>query len=185
MAKKVRFGLKSVHYAKLTEGTSPSWGTPVAMPGAVALSLSQEGSRDNFYADNITYYVSIANNGYSGDLELARVDDKFLKDIWGFTEDTSGVLMESSSVEPSPFALLFQVDSDEDDTRYVLYRCFADRPNLDSQTIEDSKTPQTQTIGITAVPVINGPLDGVVLGKTGDTVSTTVVSNWFSSVYTG
>lgn len=185
MAKKVRFGLKNVHYAKLTEGTSPSWGTPVSMAGAVALSLSQEGSRDTFYADNIAYYVSSANNGYSGDLELARVDDSFLKDIWGFTTDANGVLVEASDVEPSPFALSFQIESDENETMYVLYRCFADRPNLDSQTIEDSKTPQTQTIGITAVPVINGPLDGKVMAKTGETTSTTVLSGWFSSVYTG
>lgn len=182
---KVRFGLKNVHYAVLTEGTTPSWGTPVAIPGAVSLDMTQEGGKENFYADNTTYYVAFSNNGYSGDLEVAKIPETMLSDIWGMTANTGGVINEYSNVEPKPFALLFQTDEDVGDTRVCLYRCFADRPNLGSATIEDTKTPQTQTISINAVPVINGTLDGKVSARTGANVTTTIANAWFSAVYTG
>ena len=182
---KVRFGLKNVHYAVLTEGTTPSWGTPVAIPGAVSLDLSQEGGRENFYADNVAYYVTYADNGYSGDLEVAKIPETMLTDVWGMTVDTNGVIIEDSSTEPFPFALLFQTEEDDGETLVCLYRCFADRPNIGSATVEDTKTPQTQTISIAAVPVVNGTLDGHVAAITGTSVDTSVAAGWFSAVYTG
>lgn len=182
---KVKFGLKNVHYAILTEGTSPSWGTPVKVAGAVSLSLSQEGGRNTFYADNTSYYVAYTDNGYSGDLEMAMIPDSMLADVWGMAKDANGVVVESNSAEPKPFALLFQIENDEADTKYVMYRCFGDRPAINSATIEDTKTPQTASISLSAVPVINGSLDGRVMAKTTDTTSTSIASAWFSTVYTG
>ena len=68
MANKVKYGLSNCYYAVYDE-TAGTYGTPVAMPGAVNLSLDQEGETNKFRADNIDYYVSISNNGYSGDLD--------------------------------------------------------------------------------------------------------------------
>ena len=84
MANKVQYGLKNVHYATVTVGTNTvTYGTPVAWPGAVSLSLSAEGDTNDFYADNIQYFTSIANNGYSGDFESAMIPDSFKTDIMG------------------------------------------------------------------------------------------------------
>ena len=66
---KVRFNLKNVHYAVLTETVSTSgtvsysWATPVHVAGAVSLDLSPEGDTSPFYADGIVFYQTIANQG--------------------------------------------------------------------------------------------------------------------------
>lgn len=185
MAERVRFGLKNVHYAVLTEGTTPSWGTPKAIPGAVSLSLSQEGSRDPFYADNTTYFMTDSNNGYSGDIEMAIIPDSMMVDVFGETINEDGVATENANAEHKPFALLFQIENDETNKKYVLYRCFASRPNINSQTKEQTITPQTQTLNFSALPVVGGPQDGVVKRSTTDTIDSEVDAAWFTAVYTG
>lgn len=186
---KVQFGLKNVYYAVLTESASaaPSWGTPKAVPGAVTLTLSHDSADTNFYADNVPYYRTSANNGYTGSLEMARFTEDILKDIWGLTA-TNGVLSEDADAESKPFALLFQIDGDDNNDLYVFYRCFASRPNIGSATTNESgKTPQTQTCDISVLPVIdptNGTMAGKVYAKTGKDATTAIRSGWFSTVYT-
>jgi len=96
---KVKFGLKNCHYALATpdvETGTVTFGTPVAIPGAVSLYLDPEGDNDPFYADDMVYYMTAANNGYSGDLEVALLPDSFRTDIMHETEDDNGVLVEDS-----------------------------------------------------------------------------------------
>ena len=73
MANKIKYGLRSVYYAVATTGTGGAltYATPVAIPGAVNLSLSAEGDTTPFYADDVVYWQGTANNGYSGSLEIA------------------------------------------------------------------------------------------------------------------
>ena len=55
---KVKFGLKNCHYAKLTEtGGVITYGTPVAIKGAVNLSLDATGDETNFFADDVTAFT--------------------------------------------------------------------------------------------------------------------------------
>lgn len=184
---KVQFGLKNVYYAKLTETVTSgvmtyTYATPKALPGGVTLTLDPAGDVSPFYADNIVFYQSVANNGYSGSLEMARFTDEFLKDIFGFTLTTTGkVLQENSSVEPAAFALLYQIDGDASNEDYVLYKCTMTRPGVGSATISETKTPQTQSGSLTAVP----RADGLVFARTTDTTPTATKTAWFSSVYEG
>lgn len=47
---KVQLNLKNVHYAVLTADTgTPTWSTPVPVPGAVNLNLSANGEMTPFY----------------------------------------------------------------------------------------------------------------------------------------
>lgn len=76
MGNKVKYNLKNVHAAKLTETVTDGVSTftyakPQAIPGAVSISLDAEGESSPFYADGIVYFRSVTNNGYSGDLEIA------------------------------------------------------------------------------------------------------------------
>jgi phi13 family phage major tail protein len=177
---KVRFNLKNVHYAILTDGATPTWDTPVAVPGAVSLDLSPEGETTPFYADGIVYYNSIANNGYSGTLEMARIPDQMMQDVWGDTlGSTSKVLTENSNVNPASFALLYQIDGDADQEYYCLYNVSGTRPSIGSQTNEETKEPQTQSFDITAIPLS----DGRVLARTTDETPSATKSAWFGSVF--
>lgn len=178
---KVLFGLKNVHYALMSTDTQGniSYGTPVAIPGAVSLSLEAQGDSNKFYADNMAYYVSQTNDGYEGDLEIARIPDSMLTDVFKQTLDsTDKVLYEDNQTEVAAFALLFQIDGDDNNECYVLYNCKASRPQIGSSTVSDSKEPQTQTLTVTASP----RPDGYIRARTTKDTSSAIKSGWFSAV---
>ena len=108
MADKVKFGIKNVHYA-IKSADTPTYETPVPIPGAVSLSLEAQGDSTPFYADDTQYFVTVANNGYSGDLEVALFPDEFWKDVFGVTMSTNDkVATENATLQPKQFALLFE-----------------------------------------------------------------------------
>ncbi len=179
-ADKVKFNIKNVHYAVLTNAATPTWSTPVAIPGAVSFSLEPQGDVSPFYADGIVYYQSVANNGYSGDLEMADYPASFLKDVFGIAEGTtSKVLTENSKVEPKPVALLFEEEGDSTGTKYVLYNCSCTRPKRSFATQTDSKEPSTQTVTVTAVPLA----DGKVMAMTGTDTPAETLTAWYTTVF--
>ena len=148
---KVKFGLSNVHVAKITkgEGGTITYGTPFKIPGAVNLSLDAEGDNEPFYADNMKYYESYANNGYSGELEIAKIPDEFLKEILGQTIDSAGGVLETINDVISPFAFMYQIEGDQTGTRFCYYNTTVSRPSTEAATTEDTKTPNTDTLSIT------------------------------------
>ena len=185
MANKIKYGIKGVFYATATIASngSATYGTPVALPGAVSLSLDAQGDTNKFYADNIVYYTSVANNGYEGDLELALIPDSFLKDCLGYGTDVNGVLYENAGAEPVHFALMFQFEGDESAKRHVMYNCVANRPTVAGSTKEDSIEPQTETITITATTIYNAAYDKDIVKASCTTSQSTQYNSWNSSVY--
>ena len=183
MAKnKVKYNLKNVHAAILTKGDDGTYtyATPVAIPGAVSLSLDAEGESNPFYADGVVYFRSTSNNGYSGDLEMALIPEWFRTDILQEEKDSNGVLIERSDITESVyFALLFEFDGDQKAIRHVMYNCTASRPTIESQTKESSIEQGTETLSIAADP----REDGLVKSRTGDDTSTATYNNWYKNVY--
>lgn len=187
---KVKFGLKNVHYALVTEtvatdGTvSSSYGDVKAIAGAVSLSMSSTASKSVFRADDSDYYVSYGEGGYEGDLEVARVNEDFLKDVLGFVEDNDKILVEAGAAFKTVnyFALTFEFDGDQKATKHCLYKCSASRPNIASQTTGEGGTtdPQTETLTITAVPRVDA--DKYIHLQTQDTTSTAVVEAWYTAI---
>lgn len=179
MANKIKYGIQNVYYAVATDdGTGTlTYATPVALKGAVSLSLDTQGDTNTFYADNIAYFTSTANNGYQGDLELALIPDDFRTAILGETLDTKGFYVEKASDKAKEFALLFQFEGDENATRHCLYRCTASRPSVASATQEESIEPQTESITITAMPRIS---DNVIKSRCPS--NATDYATWFGAV---
>lgn len=184
MANRIKYGLKSVYYAKATIAAdgSATYETPVAWPGAVSLSLDASGEVTKFRADNINYWIGQANNGYSGDFESALVPDSFKEDVLGYIKDTNNVLVESVDAPTRPFALLFQFEGDESETRHVLYNCTASRPSVSGQTTEETIEPQTETISIETGSVYNATLSANI-AKASVGTGETPYATWFSTVY--
>ena len=183
-ANKVKYNIKNLHYSVLTVGDNGAvtFGTPVAVPGAVSISMDPNGDSTTFYADGIAYYVAVANNGYSGSLEVALFPDKFRQDVWGETLDgTDKVLVENNGTEPKPIALLFEFDGDQKATRHILYNCTAKRPSVASTTTTDQKEVQTETSEITAAPLA----DGRVKAKTTAETPESIYNAWYQSVWEG
>lgn len=183
---KVRFGLSNVYYAVLTEGSTNTWATPVAVPGAVSLSVDANVASSDFYADNVAYYRTFANNGYTCTLEMAKISEDMLDDVFGMTADTNGVIREKTGVEPKPFALLFKVNGDADEEDYVFYRCVpSTKPTEGSQTTgENGAEPQTQSFEFSALPLVTGAASqkGLIKAKTGSTATSAVKSAWYTAV---
>ena len=156
MANKVKFNIHDCYYAKRTvTGGVVSYGTPVALPGAVSISLEAQGDRTPFYADGIEYYVSQANTGYQGDLVVALLDDDFRKNILNESLDTKKILFEDADIEPETFALSFTVDGDQSSTKFWFFNCICSRPAAASTTNTESKEPQTDSLTITARPELS------------------------------
>lgn len=181
-ANKVKFGLKNVHYALLTAGEDGevTFATPVPIPGAVNLSMEAQGETSTFYADDMAYYVTAANDGYSGDLEIAVIPDSYRKDVLGEKEDeTDKILVENVTAEPKPHALLFEFAGDQKAVRHVLYNCAATRPGLTGATTNKSKEPTTEKITLTASPLSNGNIRAKTTPDTPDEK----YKSWYTAVW--
>ncbi len=180
MGNKVKYGLKNVHYAVITDNEGNiTYGIPVPIPGAVNLTLSPKGEKTEFYADDIAYFVASSNQGYEGSLEVALLPDAFKKDVLGYIEDTiNGVLIEDANATPKNIALLFEFSGDVNKTRHVLYNVAVERPNMESSTKGASIEVKTETFNITVSPAID---TGYVKAKCEQ--GGAAYDTWFDAVY--
>ena len=178
---KVKYNICNVHYAviaKAEDGTV-KFATPVAIPGAVSISLDPKGEPESFYADGVEYYVINNNQGYDGDLEVALIPESFREDVLLETADANNVLVENSNSQTGSFALLFEFDGDIRKIRHVMYNCSASRPSISGKTNEEGKEVQTETLTIKSRP----PANGLVKAKTGNSTTDAVYAKWYQEVY--
>lgn len=178
---KVKYNICNVHYAVIARGEdgSVTFGIPVAIPGAVSISLDPKGEPESFYADGVEYYVINNNQGYDGDLEVALIPESFRQDVLLETADSNNVLVENSNSQTGSFALLFEFDGDVRKIRHVMYNCSAARPSISSKTNEEGKEVQTENLTIKSRPLV----DGLVKAKTGDSTTDVVYRKWYEKVY--
>ena len=182
MRNKVKYGLKNAHYALLTidEDGSVSFGTPVPIPGSVSLTMDAQGETSTFYADNMAYYVTVTNGGYSGSFEVALIPDSFRTSVLGETLDAEAqVLVENVNNQTTPFALMFEFQGDQKAIRHILYNCTCTRPSVSGSTTTNTSEPTTETMTLTASPLPNG------VTKTRTTMTTPDIqyAAWYDAVW--
>ncbi len=179
---KVKFGLNKVHWAKIeswSEDGVPTFAKPVRLPGAVSLSIDANGEAENFYADDMVYYVINNNAGYTGDLEIALITTDFATEILGEVLDSKGVLVEKNDAEPVQFALLFEFSGDKNKIRHALYCCTVSRPKTESSTTEESTEVKTETLSLKAAALPSG----MVKAKTCENTDEATYNAWYNAVY--
>lgn len=179
---KIKFGLSNVHVGTLTETDGEyTFGEPQKYPGAVNLTLDPQGETTPFYADNIVYYTTSTNNGYSGELEVAYLYDWFEQDFLSNVESNEGMIVEVADALPKSMYLMFQFEGDKKATKHIMYNVLPARPNVNGQTREDTTTPTTVTIPITAMPLVT-EFGNIVKAKCPSTASN--YGTFFTSVPT-
>lgn len=180
---KVKFGLSNCYMAPFTIDNNGEYvyGTPIAVPGAVNLSLSPSGDTNDFYADNVIYFSSTANQGYEGDLEIALIPDAIRTSILGETVDSNGAFIENATDKFTGFAFGFQIDGDQKNRKFWYYNCSLTRPTTESSTIEESVTPNTDSLTIKAMPRLSDSKVRVYLEET--EANKTIYDGFFSTVY--
>ena len=180
---KVHYALTNVYIAQLTmdlEAGTVSFATPKRLLGAVSMDLSAQGDVIKLRADGMDYYVVNSNNGYQGDLNIARIPDWFRSDILGDSvSPTDKVLVETTTQEPKPFAMIFEFLGDAKGSRHVLYNCTASRPNIKGENKDNLKDPDTDTLSLTASPLQDGKVKASTTAETPEDV----YKNWFQKVW--
>lgn len=183
---KIAYGLKNVHYAKLTETIDPStgavtysYGTVKAWPGAVSMSLEPQGETLKEYADDSVYYTLAQNMGYEGDFEYETMPEDFRENILNEESDENDVMIEKSGKPTTYFALMFEVNGDAHKSKKLFYKCSANRETVENSTTEDSIEATHGKITITAVP----RADELVKASTKSTTPSEIVTGWYTDVY--
>lgn len=150
MANKIRYGLKNAKYAVYNTANG-TYGALKELKGAVSLSLSREGGdSSDFYADDGIYYTFAGTNGgYSGDLELARITDEVRVDLLNEIADAgTGVQFETTDSSQVQFALLCEMQGDQNPIGFVFYNCVASRPEISANTKGESPDVDTDTLNV-------------------------------------
>lgn len=196
---KVQFGLSKLHLFELTETTdsqgnvTSTFGAGVSFPGAVELTLSVESDEpDPFYADDSVFYQPAAmSKGYSGNLTVARLPENIRTAFLNFIKDQDDTIVEVNATERKYFAMTFENQTDEQPIKKVFYKCSFGLPEVSASTLEDQKTPQTESIPISVVPTAqkftytdgngNTVTTSVVSGMADSNSDTTVYANWHNA----
>lgn len=156
MSNKIVWGLKNVYYAVVTEsGGSVAYSSPLAIPGAVNLTLSPAGERVVFYADDQVYYEEDTNDGYAGTLEISEIPNHFRTGVLGDATDANGALTENTKNTVKKIALMFEFSGDVKATRHVMYNLLPKRPNIEGSTKKNPKEPKTSILEISARPALD------------------------------
>lgn len=180
---KVKYGLKNVHYAIVTEGEdgTVSYGDFTPHRGAVNIVLNSSVTQEAIPADDDPMYaVAEENNGYEGNLEIQNLDDEFRVNVLGDTKDENGVIIENKDVVTKRIALAFEISGDSKKTRHLLYNCAVTKPNVESGTKGKGIDVKTDSLGIKAMPAHD---TGNIKAKAKQ--GEAAYDGWFKKVYTG
>lgn len=150
---KVEFGISNLHVGTYTVApdNTVTMGTPYHQPGAVSFSPEEQSENNTFYADDIAYWSGYSGGTIEGDLEVALFDDAFKTQFLGYVTLTNGGIASVKNPTKPNVYIAFEVQGDAEKRRVILYNCSLGVIGREYSTIEESKEPATETLGVTCV----------------------------------
>lgn len=148
---KVTFGLSNVHLGTYDVDTAGAvtLGAPVALPGAVSLSLDPETLELEFYADNVKYYSQIGDNGYTGTLEVATFPKAIKTAFMGYSETEDGGIVNVKGIQKPSVYIAFEAQGDAQHARGLLLNVAMGPIKHEHKTNEDKVEVETDSVDIT------------------------------------
>lgn len=147
---KVEFGISNLHiWEYVDDGENVTFGTPYHQAGAVGFAPEQDSENNVFYADNISYWSEYTEGPFEGDLTVAKFNDAFKTRFMGYKAlQNGGIAQVKGAVKPK-VCIAFEIEGDAEKRRACFYNCSLGVIGREYNTIEDSKEPATETLGIT------------------------------------
>ena len=97
---KVKFGLEHCVFVPETSTDVYDNENKINIPGAVSLTRERQGEDENFYADDMVYYITSTYQGFTGELEIARATEEMEQKIWGDEiDETTGIMIENRNAK--------------------------------------------------------------------------------------
>lgn len=152
MANKVLMGFSDLYIGtyEVNNGTV-TLGAPYHQAGAVGFSPEPQSDQESFFADNVPYYTSYLGGTREGDLEVAMFDDDFKVQFLGYKRTADGGLAEvKNAIKPSVY-IAFSILGDVENRKVIMYNGSLGDINREYSTLEDTKTPVTESIPTTFV----------------------------------
>lgn len=99
--KSAKVGLDQLHYAPITADTSSAltYGTVVAVPGAIEAKITSENNEQTLYADNAAAETASSRGKITVELQVKDLDLDTLAALLGHTV-TAGVMVRSANDTP-------------------------------------------------------------------------------------
>ena len=148
---KIKYGIRNVTLfpATIAADGSATYGTAIPVPGAVSLSLDQQGETNKFYADNTVYWSGYSDNGLSGEIENALFDDTFKTTFMNYVALTGGGIAQIKGQQNKPVYIVFQSKGDQEARRMIMYNVALGQITREYATTEDTVEPATATLPYT------------------------------------
>lgn len=178
---KVKFGLENCVFVPETETDVYDNENKIPIPGAVNLTRERQGEDTNFFADDMTYYITSTYQGFTGELQIAMATELMEQKIFGDeTDETTGIMIENRNSKQVRGAFGYMIRGDQYNRMFWNYGVTLSRPNTEASTIEDAAEPQTDTMNISVTGLSDG--SGVIGIKTSSKTPQTVRDKWFDKV---
>lgn len=177
----IHFGVENCYFSVLAAG---EYNTPVAMPGAVAMSVKPDTEivTTNVRTNSKTIVerpIGFADRCKNISLEVVSLPCEFLTQILNYEIDNNGVLIEKKQ-QKVVFALLYETRKNGKRVRHLMSECVCNKPEYDCTTLSNTTSVNTRKLNIVSYP-------NLVTGTYGKAISEneneTIFDDWFCKIY--